>query len=1049
MHSSLPLADFLHGLRLRRIRLSEANGELRIEAPPGTLLPDDVASLRARKAEILASLRSHATIGDNIVAAIDRVAADRPDSIAIADASRTLSYAELGQRSDAVAGALAQHGATRETRIGLCLPRGVDRIVCLLGILKCGATYAALDDAWPVERLAQLARAGDIQLLIAAPAVLDAMTALDAPVAALTIDDLTSSGAPRLAAEILPNQLAYVVYTSGSTGTPKGVMIDHRALASLVAWHCGEYLVDASDVRASHLAGIAFDAHIWELFPYLCTGASVHIPDENARLDPRALGQWMDREQITHCFLPTPLAEAVLQSGPSWGRSLKVLLTGGDVLRSGPDESAPFRLYNHYGPSEVTVVSTSSPVAPGEESPAIGMAIGPVTTTVADSRGDPVPPGTVGELYLGGACLARGYLNNPRETALAFVPDPAAGPGARRYRSGDLVQVRADGQLRFVARTDAQVKIRGIRIEPVEIERRIAAHPDVEAVAVVKHESRDDCLSAYCVMREGTTTDGAFVADWSALYDATYSRSTEAVKGANFVGWLSSFDGRPIAASHMEEWASETTARIAALDPRRVYEVGVGTGILLHRLLPAVARYDGCDIAQQAITGIRNELGADAEGKVSLTRAAADAAPLGVNGPWDTVVMNSVSQYFPDEGYFASVLTHLADHLQADGHLFIGDVRDLTLARAFHAAVATAASKPGSTAAERRSAAETALARENELLAAPTFFLRWAQQRGGAMRALILPKCTQAPTEMTRFRYDVILTARDESLLHDAQVFHADAAGDGDAAQALIEEALQYPAIGASIEGIPLRLVHADVQAAEHLWSGIETNEPTQAGLSPAAVMHQFDAAGWRARIVANGQRSGCFAVQATRSDAWPELPTAVLTEAARCNTPARTTNRERTLSDLRAQLRQDLPEYMVPSHFIAVAALPLTSNGKVDRHALARQALPQRDTDAAALSPLERLIAGWWSEALNVPIVGPGDSFFDLGGHSLLAIQMVGKIATSTGIEIPVHMVLECPVLSDFARSLADWVGGETIVQQMLELLAAAPQESAVTEPA
>ena len=297
-----------------------------------------------------------------------------------------------------------------------------------------------------------------------------------------------------------PQSLAYVIYTSGSTGQPKGVEITHASLCNLIGWHQRAYEISPSD-RATQIAGPAFDASVWELWPYLTAGASVHLPDEATRLNPSALVRWLVAERITVSFLPTPLAEAALRE--SWPKStaLRVLLTGGDRLNQRPAQKLPFRLINHYGPTENTVVSTCAEVQLATRgAPPIGRPLPNTRAYVVDARLQPVPVGVPGELLVGGVQLAAGYWKRPELTEEKFVPDPFT-PGGRLYRTGDLVRYRADGNIEFLGRIDTQVKVRGFRIELGEIESGLGSHPAVKETVVLAREDTpgEKRLVAYVV----------------------------------------------------------------------------------------------------------------------------------------------------------------------------------------------------------------------------------------------------------------------------------------------------------------------------------------------------------------------------------------------------------------------------------------------------------------------------------------------------------------------------------------------------------------------
>src|SRR5581483_8645027 len=249
-------------------------------------------------------------------------------------------------------------------------------------------------------------------------------------------DAIAESDVAEPHAPLTDRSLVYVIYTSGSTGAPKGVLIEHGSVANLVDWHNQAFDVTAAD-RASHFSTIGFDAAVWELWPYLAAGASVHFVDDAARTEPEALRDWLCANRISIAFVPTAIAEHIVQASWPANASLRTLLTGADTLHRHPTGGLPFRLINNYGPTECTVVATSGVVASGEHSdglPPIGRAIRNTTVRVLDEALRPVMPGQAGELFIGGAGVARGYLNRADLTAEKFIRDPlSADADARLY----------------------------------------------------------------------------------------------------------------------------------------------------------------------------------------------------------------------------------------------------------------------------------------------------------------------------------------------------------------------------------------------------------------------------------------------------------------------------------------------------------------------------------------------------------------------------------------------------------------------------------------
>ncbi len=434
-------------------------------------------------------------------------AAAAPDALAVTQGKLSLTYRELEQRASELAQVLKSLGVGPDVLVAIYLNRSPAMVVSALAVLKAGGAYLPLDPSYPAERLEFVVKDAQPAVLLTGECMLNVLSADTASVVIVDPEGRCESRptikppVPRATAR---TDLAYVIYTSGSTGQPKGVEITHGSLLNLVLWHQRVFHVTPVD-RASQIAALGFDAAVWEIWPYLAAGASIHLPAHLAINEPESVRDWLVSQRITIGFLPTPLAERAMTL--EWPRSaaLRIMLTGADTLHHYPPRNLRFQLVNNYGPTECTVVATSGPILSNEltdQLPTIGRPIDNVQIHILDENLKPVPIGESGEIYIGGAGVARGYRNRPDLTRERFIPDPfGSDPDSFIYKTGDMARCLTNGQVAFLGRVDEQIKVRGFRIEPAEIVKVLDEHPDVQASIVVAQElaAGDKRLVAYFV----------------------------------------------------------------------------------------------------------------------------------------------------------------------------------------------------------------------------------------------------------------------------------------------------------------------------------------------------------------------------------------------------------------------------------------------------------------------------------------------------------------------------------------------------------------------
>ncbi|MFG3256021.1 amino acid adenylation domain-containing protein [Streptomyces sp. NPDC048172] len=471
--------------------------------------PDDVRAATAGRSEPPAAR--------TVPASLAAQAARTPDAVAVRAADGTLTFAGLDAAADALAARLRALGAGRGRAVALALPRGTHMVTALFAVLRAGAVCQPLDLGHPAERTRAVLEDAAPVCVVGTRATLAALDTGDA--ATLVVDGTETSAADTGPWEQpAPGDPAYLIHTSGSTGRPKGVLVTHASLANLRDGHAEDHIAPAvaragrERLRVAHSASFAFDAS-WDPLLWMVQGHELHLLDDATYRDPAALAAYVDTHRVDYLDVTPSYAEALLTEGllaPGHHRPT-VLVLGGEAVsgalweRLTVDEG--LHVIDLYGPTEATVDAyyrvPGGPDVPGAAR-AAGRPVRGSRVYVLDACLRPVPAGGTGELYLAGACLARGYLGRPDLTAERFVADPFGAPGERMYRTGDLVRRAADGTLAFLGRTDDQVKIRGFRIELGEIQTRLASHPGVAHAAVVTRDGpHGKRLLAYAVPGTG------------------------------------------------------------------------------------------------------------------------------------------------------------------------------------------------------------------------------------------------------------------------------------------------------------------------------------------------------------------------------------------------------------------------------------------------------------------------------------------------------------------------------------------------------------------
>lgn len=992
---------------------------------------------------------------------IDEIAAratERPDATAIEMGEGDLSYGDLARRWTALAAHLGGLGIGPEVRVGLLLDRSPDLIVAQLATMSTGAAYVPLDISYPRDHIAMVAGDAGLSAILTASPLCHVAREI-APVGA-TVIALDQIEAKKGAGNAMGRtgskhgeSAAYLIYTSGSTGRPKGVVLTNSALANHMRWMISRFGFDVS-TRVLQRTPTSFDASVWEILAPLMTGGTLVLLPPEAQRDPERIVHCLDRHRVSVLqVVPSLLRLLLNEPGFYLCTSLRRVFSGGEALpedlRAQLSSALGLDVVNLYGPTETTiqVAAAATDGSPQPFGVPVGHPIDNDTLRVLDHHHARLPVGVVGEVYVSGASLARGYHGRPAATAEVFLPDPFSDvPGARMYRTRDLVFRRSDGALVYQGRTDDQIKLRGYRVELGEIEAKIREVDGVSDCAVFTPAESSGTLLAAVVQGVGTGSDrdesllATHLGQWEDLYESLYGQLSEAADpDFDTIGWTSSYTGQDIEQAEMAAWRDTTVDRILALKPNRVLEIGCGTGLLLTKIAPRCELYVGTDISGPVIRQLAKRL--DTFGlseRTVLHKRRADELDDFEPGSFDTVILNSVVQYFPSAEYLARVMSIAARLVRPGGAIFVGDVRSHALLTAFHASLAQSRLGRGATGEDLLHQVQREASQEKELTLDGGFF--HAVSMAEPLIAGIACACKRGDfdNELGRFRYDV--TVRIGARQGPVKPARFDWRGDSLDMRSLRIRLQQSDAECVVLGGIPNARVTAQFRLAALVRNGAaqrsldELEQVAAEALIGAVDPEEFyrlaEITPMEVRVRFADERPDHLEAVFWRRGTPPppdERPDVLLPalEGYRsyANDPLAAARFQELTQRLRAHLADCLPEHMIPSFFVQRTSLPLKVNGKLDRRALATSEHDRSAAGSTYIAPrnkVEEALSIIWAEVLEVGRIGIDDDFFtELGGHSLLAVQVVNKVRDTLRIEAPLRTIFEAPTVRDFAAAL------------------------------
>ncbi|KAJ6520288.1 hypothetical protein C8R45DRAFT_55978 [Mycena sanguinolenta] len=987
-------------------------------------------------------------------------------SLAVDDGSISLTYEELDQRSDRLASWLATKGLQKGSVVGVSMPRSSLLVVAYLSCLKAGLVYMPLDRALPPARMRVMAQTANCQLFL---------TAGDCPLKdEIECVNLNGRSDILLAMPIIhlpdidEDAVCCVIFTSGSTGVPKGCVVKQRGMVNLCSPTTTQWPGRARNALSS---GIGFDPSGFQIFTSLLTGAPLCCLADEGVFNPRQFVQSLLDFEVQRCNITPSILSSLLAAGDdNWleRSSLEVIFLGGEKLNPPTvleiqRRKPTLRVYSSYGPTEACVRSVSyEHVSDLRERLSlrqipIGRPLPNTQVYVMDHNLHPVPAGIVGQIVLSGPHLNPGYVNQPEQTAKVYKILPSiAVLGARRiYLTGDLGYWTSEGQLQFIGRADTQVKVRGQRLETLEVEHALQSHPYVKtsSVVVVKDEAREQ-LVGYVVLNDVSTDPNGLVNMWSEQYNE--EEHCEDLVGTpdqhDSARWRSMLDGSVIPPEQMDEWLDDAIQQIDAHPSDRVLEIGVGTGQIALKLVDRIAHFTGVDLSRPSIDYLQSQI--DRRGfsdKTALHVAPAHefSRPLS-SCDFSLVIINSVAQYFPSGDYLKDVIKQASQTMKS-GRIFLGDIRSYGLIE-YHNTQRALGSLPGDASVmDVRKMLEGFSTTQTELLLDPSFFFGLQHRLPEIAHVEILPKDMSSRNELSRYRYTVVLHIAQQPTLVKPSTWVDFSAVDKpvEALHSVLRDSRETTVGLTKIRISDLERIYSlrtqiDASDTEETVASLQSRLALPSGELPSPHALRLAAAqeGWTAffdySLQGFGSDSNYLQAIFVRASSLPTAERSIaggfevpaILPGPTCNTitgPA--ADLVQVKERIVEHVRETLPPYMVP-HIVTLDAFPLTPSGKMDSRLLASAQffdahdITEESSERDIHSPVtetEREVLEIFSRVLKRPAhkIDTRESLFNLGGHSLMATMVVAIIRRELGTEVSMATFFLHPCVRDVAAHI------------------------------
>lgn len=942
-----------------------------------------------------------------------------PDNIAIVYEDIKITYKALNDQSNQLANYLkAVYQIKGDDLVAICLDRNEYILIAILGVLKSGGAYVPIDRGYPDDRIDFILHDTQAKVLITnSKSPFNLSSYPDENILALDDNNfrqiLNKYSINNPETYIKNSNLAYIIYTSGTTGKPKGVMIEHQQLYWFIQGFLDKVLqTENGRFNCLSMTNYVFDIFGLEYIVPLIKGDYVELINLNNFLN---LACKIEINKYDYIQLTPSKIDLFLEqiSIKTTSKKRVVLLIGGEALRLADinliykheNNNIKFDIYNVYGPTETTIWSTYCKLDKDHDI-SIGKPLPNEKIYILDNFLSPVPKGVTGQLYISGVGVARGYLNQLQLTNERFLPnmfqtenEKQSHINSKLYKTGDLVRMWQDGSIEYIERNDSQIKIRGYRIEPGEIEQIIMEYKDIANAVVKTHFNnitQQFSLIAYYTIKNIDKSN--LIKDWEDVYEKEYSKnlSVDNYK-LNINLWVSSFTKQVIPRIEMEEWVNSTNARIKDISYGQVLEVGCGSGLILFNIIDSCKYYYATDFSKSAIAHI--DMISKKHGfetKLETIVSSADQLRfIGLKDRYNTIIINSVVQYFPSVEYLEDLILKAIENAQDKSVLFIGDVRDFRLLDTFHYVIATYNSKNIDKAEILRSARF-----DNELLISPHYFIRLKNKLKNITHIDILAKYGQAEHEMNRFRYDVVIyiDKNSKANINSKNSVSFDSTTN-------LSEYLEKNTGNNLFIRYPNKRVYADYARWNELHSGIKAKIPNSI-LSINEIFAITIDKQYITKILLDPDNPGYLLIILTKSNHtfFSDEFNYLVNNELLSNNPSilshiQSNNLEQKIFNL---LREKLPEYMIPDTLVHLQRMPLTANGKLDIKALPNPVFINAENEyIAPRNEMDKLLIQIFASILGFDLnqLSIAEDFFRLGGNSILAIKLINQINKSVKV--------------------------------------------------